>query len=115
MINREQAKRSVGKGWHSLIDEFYDEFPESKVVQVKEKYGSLRCYLTSGTDKMFELISEAEEQSYTICETCGNAGQLMATDNDHPCGWLKTLCFKCVETNEFYKKQLYAPVADEQQ
>ena len=86
-----------------------------KASQVKEKYGSLRCYLTSGTDKMFELISEAEEQSCTICETCGNAGQLMATDNNHPCGWLKTLCFKCVETNEFYKKQLYAPVADEQQ
>lgn len=57
--------------------------------QIKEKYGTLRWYMTSYLPEIEEIISEAEKQSETTCEVCGKPGSLR-TD-----GWLKTLCDEC--------------------
>lgn len=64
-----------------------------RVVQVKEKWGGLRFY-TDGlpvdiADEIDVLISKAESDSYTICEVCGNTGQLRKG------GWWRTLCDDC--------------------
>ncbi len=56
------------------------------VVQVKEKFGSLRFYVDGGTETIYELIGLAENMSGYICEKCGNSGSLQGN------GWLKTLC-----------------------
>ena len=58
--------------------------------QVKEKFGSLRFYLTSGTEEMWALTHEFELRSETICQDCGAPGELR---NDYH--WLSTLCEKC--------------------
>lgn len=58
--------------------------------QCKEKYGSLRFYLTCGTDEMFDLINEYEEKSSHICEDCGAPGKLR--DEDY---WILTQCDSC--------------------
>jgi hypothetical protein len=60
-------------------------------VQVKEKFGGLRFYVTGGTDAQHTMIEFAENMSYRICEDCG-------TTKDAKCrrqGWHRTLCVPC--------------------
>jgi len=57
------------------------------VVQVKEKFGGLRFYVTPATHKIFDRIHEVEEESFHICEVCGKPGKLR---NKIP--WWQTLC-----------------------
>lgn len=44
--------------------------------QVKEKFGSLRFYLAFSTEEMEEVIHEFEEESKSVCETCGHPGKM---------------------------------------
>lgn len=62
-------------------------------VQIKEKYGTLRFYMSTETDKMSKLIAKAEARSEVTCEKCGDKGKLR-TD-----GWYTTLC------TEHYKER----------
>jgi len=87
MITRENAKRMVGPGWASLIDEIYDILPEDVcVTQVKEKFGGLRFYVGSASSEIFDFIDKIEAKSLTICEQCGEPGEARRG------GWIKTLC-----------------------
>ena len=45
-----------------------------RVVQIKEKYGTLRVYVEDGTNEAFDLIDSAETASETTCEACGKPG-----------------------------------------
>jgi hypothetical protein len=96
------------------------EIDKDKLVrftQVKEKFGQLRIYYVIGNepknitidnvvttesitiksninnldDKVFDILIEAERESSTICEVCGEPGKIKNT------GWIKTLCNKCLE------------------
>lgn len=92
--SRTQALISIGSGWAKLINRLFDAKPEDTlVVQVKEKFGGLRFYTHETTDSFSKLISEAEAESYTVCENCGDSGKLN-TDRY----WVKTLCTKCLKT-----------------
>jgi len=55
-------------------------------VQVKEKFGGLRFYLSATTDEMDALVDKAEEDSFKICEVCGKPGEPRGG------GWISTLC-----------------------
>lgn len=66
-----------------------DQFGFPKASQVKEKYGTLRFYMSTSTDEMEDAIREAEEESAKTCEMCGNKGKLRGT------GWVWTMCAKC--------------------
>lgn len=91
-----------GPGWYDLIAELSTkleailEKEEEKetmyAVQVKEKYGTLRFYMSLATDEMWKLIEEAEHKSATICERCGKEGKI------RPLGWVMTLCDQCFES-----------------
>jgi len=61
-----------------------EELPHAQ--QVKEKFGTLRFYLSTGTDEMYQIINEAEERSAQECEECGQPGCLRQG------GWISTLC-----------------------
>jgi hypothetical protein len=83
--------------------------PQCKAVQVKEKFGGLRFYVTfqsvDGADEGDEdsletrrfvsevlgMISFAESMSHRICEVCGSRGVLRTG------GWQRTLCDSCEE------------------
>lgn len=67
-----------------------------RVTQVKEKYGSLRFYVGSATDKIFKLIKKAEDKSCTTCEVCGTDAKLAQRD-----GWYATLCIDCAKKNNY--------------
>jgi hypothetical protein len=62
------------------------------VRQVKEKFGTLRFYLSFYTsDTVHQLITAAEEKSYDICERCGLAGELRSSN------WIHVSCHSCEE------------------
>jgi ribosomal protein L37AE/L43A len=88
-----------GDGWFNLIDELSSKIIELdknvEAIQVKEKFGGLRFYITSSTNDVHELISLYEHKSFTICEECGQPGMLR-TDK----GWWRTLCDKCNNHSE---------------
>lgn len=48
--------------------------PRYRAHQVKEKFGTLRFYMSETTDAMRSLICTAEQASATLCEDCGAAG-----------------------------------------
>lgn len=114
---REEALRSVGRGWASLINGLYDVLEEEiaslgtcsgheededegevalcqrchppQVLQVKEKFGGLRFYTSWSTPRFEERIEQSTAASYRLCEDCGEPGQLRYD------GWLRTLCDAC--------------------
>jgi hypothetical protein len=75
-----------------MIVEMGEEFEDGCCAsQVKEKYGTLRFYMSSETDEMDAAIHKAEYLSSKTCDICGKAGRLRG---EH---WVQTLCDKCVE------------------
>jgi hypothetical protein len=78
-------------GWYQLIKDLITDLIElgwnKEICQVKEKFGGLRFYINEGSDEIHDRITEAERQSYEICEITGKPGQLR---ND--IGWYTTLC-----------------------
>jgi hypothetical protein len=46
------------------------------VLQVKEKFGTLRFYVSQHTDEIDERINSAQEESSRTCEICGQLGSL---------------------------------------
>lgn len=87
-----------GNGWFEIVWDLSNKLeamilalPEEargpySASQVKEKFGTLRFYMSSETDEMSDAIREAEEQSAVTCETCGNPGTSGGSE------WLRTAC-----------------------
>jgi hypothetical protein len=86
----------VDSGWYPLIKELIEDLIKlgwnKQVCQVKEKFGGLRFYINEGSNEIYERIVKAEKDSYEICETCGEKGDIR-TD----IGWYRTLCNKHYE------------------
>lgn len=57
------------------------------VVQIKQKFGGLRFYTVNHTDEVLQLITAAEDKSFTICEMCGQPGKTYSIRY-----WLTSLC-----------------------
>lgn len=88
---------SCGDGWFDLVYELCTKLKETVyddffVSQVKEKLGGLRFYVHGAKDEEWDLISEYEEKSYTICEGCGKPGEIKKIG-----GWFSTACDSCNE------------------
>ena len=91
-LTREDALDCVGPGWAKIINRLYDTLPKSTyVTQVKEKWGSLRFYIGSGSNRTFDLIRDAENESAATCEVCGEPGEIITT------GWWKCRCPACAK------------------
>jgi len=85
-----------GDGWFDLINNLITKIDELdvnnevRIFQIKEKFGGLRVYIDGpGTDEIYDLIEKAENESYKICEKCGNPGK------PNKKGWISTLCDEC--------------------
>jgi len=57
-----------------------------RVLQIKEKGGSMRFYVSHANDRQRGMISIVEALSERMCELCGAPGKLLIG------GWLKTRC-----------------------
>ena len=56
------------------------------VIQVKEKFGSLRFYYQGGDDTISGMVRMAESMSAVMCEECGAPAETRGP------GWIRTLC-----------------------
>jgi len=65
------------------------------VVQVKEKFGTLRFYIQAGTDAHYNYISFAESMSAVTCETCGKPGKRLGRR------WIYTACEEHAEDDDW--------------
>jgi hypothetical protein len=87
-----------GDGWFDLVSRLCESLEpvvaeaEKKsgkpfeVLQVKEKFGTLRFRVSQHTDEIDERINSAQEESSRTCEICGQCGKLTN---------LQTRCDKC--------------------
>ena len=92
-----------GDGWFNLLYKLSTEIkgtlmrnPSEKtkdyaIVNVKEKFGELRCHQVHGTPETSRLILEAAWRSRAICEFCGKPGELRRGLR------AKTLCDLCYQ------------------
>jgi hypothetical protein len=84
---------ACGDGWFKLLWDLSEAIDKTNpdenfnVQQVKEKFAGLRFYVSGSTKEINELISEAEDKSYKICEICGRKGK------PRNYRWVVTLCF----------------------
>lgn len=74
---------------------------ECAASTVKEKFGTLRFYMTTSTDEMEAAITEAEKISAKTCEDCGKPGK-----NQSIGGWWRTVCPACKKS--YIKEQTNA-------
>ena len=89
----------INDGWYKLVyelilkirinDEAKDKWV-TKVTQCKEKFGGLRFYVTGTSDKNWDLIREAEQKSYGVCEVTASEVEVGVWNS----GWIITLCKK---------------------
>jgi hypothetical protein len=57
-----------------------------EVLQVKEKFGGLRFYVSHANDAIRQRIGAAAEESFRTCEVCGQPGKQRQGD------WIETRC-----------------------
>ena len=81
---------SISSGWYDLVFNLCKNIEKAisslrrknipVILQIKSKFGGLRVYLSHSEYGISELTKEAEEKSYSICETCGESGKLINVD-----------------------------------
>jgi hypothetical protein len=92
--NKGMASRSL-ECWENYKGKVYCATVPNHLLYVRRNGkpvwcgNSLRFYMTTETDEIEKLISEAEDASAVTCECCGAAGTLRTQ------GWCFTLCDKC--------------------
>lgn len=97
-ISREHALSSVGAGWADLVNELYDELPNGAIVSdVKEKFGTLRFYVSNCSEEYQQFVDTIEELSRITCEACGEKGETR-----FDLSWYKTLCDNCYDNEIGY-------------
>lgn len=90
-------------GWYELLRQLFTKletlwkaYPNGQpadapvILQVKEKFGLLRVYLSWQTAAMSSAIKDAEAKSARTCEICGQPGTMHQRGN-----WLRTTCESC--------------------
>ena len=95
-----------GNGWFKhilllseMLSSYLKQHPELieefRVVQVKEKFGTLRYYVHGGDDNIERLIDLFEITSHLYCENCGTTETVKSTD-----GWVQYLCETCIKAKK---------------
>ena len=104
--NNRWSMPSTQKGWDEIIISLSSKINEHvkhwsksdqpKVLQIKEKFGELRFYISTEDIHISKLISEAEYEAFKTCEFCGNKENIRQFQKGkRKYGWIKRLCEKC--------------------
>ena len=102
-----------GEGWYPLLKDLDEKlaylYPDYKIQQVKEKFGTLRFYCSFGETEGIklqiaeDLVNQAESRSSYTCEDCGAAKYGRISKGGYKNvelrnnGWYMTLCDDCNE------------------
>ena len=87
-----------GAGWYPILVRLEERLgeidPDYRVLQIKEKFGTLRFYLAGQYDELGKAaVAEAEAEAARTCELCGSRGHLRTRTS-----WLRTLCDDCARS-----------------
>lgn len=89
---------SCPAGWEDIVYEacvrFSDLDQPVDVVQVKQKFGSLRLYTNQYTPEIERIVKDAEEQCRHTCERCGSKDGSVERFSG-TAGWILNLCKPC--------------------
>jgi len=100
----EDATIQCGTGWLNLIHETCEKLSQAdtdvKIDGIGEKFGALRIMFNHSDKAALEIISKAEEASYSVCEVCGEPGHKQAGS------WIKVRCMPCQSEHSTYLKLL---------
>ena len=88
-------------GWYPILARLEERLrtidPDYRVLQIKEKFGTLRFYWTGRNyDAGETVVADAEKESARTCEVCGSPGCLRTRG-----GWLRTLCADCAHSGGY--------------
>jgi hypothetical protein len=81
-----EALSKIQEHVRELYNAKHIESKEIVVTQIKEKYGTLRIYMSSEDDVIEDIISKAHKKSSKTCEICGKRGKIRGSS------WLYTAC-----------------------
>ena len=106
------------KGWKKafgkqICDELKDAIESNhlsnyKVLQVKEKYGTLRWYDEGGNKNTCNIIDKYEKISEKVCQLCGKPATHMSK------GWIGYYCEDCIKyTSEENRIKIPRPKEDD--
>lgn len=91
---------NMPEGWRKafgeqMCEEIADVLTEEgllydyRIVQIKEKWGSLRWYDSGATTAIYKIVSKYEKLSSRICVKCGAPATKITT------GWIMPVCDEC--------------------
>lgn len=83
------------KALQSHVDNCHPQPPQIVAEQVKEKYGTLRFYVSGGDLTHSGMIDFAERLSGEICEECGSTKNVGCTS-----GWVSVRCEECAKKHD---------------
>ena len=77
-----------GNGWAHLYEPLIDRCIAEgvEILQIKEKFGGLRFYVSLCSKELQDMIDAAELKSFSTCEVCGEKGEVRYRK------WIRTLC-----------------------
>jgi len=84
-------------GWYDIIYRMAKELVATsegdrlQVVQLKEKFATLRVYTNNYSSEVNTIIKKYEEESSHTCEICGTKENVEIKGN----AWIRTLCTSC--------------------
>ena len=118
-FGKHQGYIECGDGWDWILKELHEKLVyldrRYTILQVKEKFGTLRFYLGQGGRTknvairlMHDAINRAEYLSSGTCELCGNSSVVADSERGiqydqsvglkfDQYGWYQTLCDTCAE------------------
>lgn len=80
----------VGPGWTKLVtklcEDLFADGWDGRLLQIKEKFGGLRFYISAESENAYALIDAAERESDRTCDVCGAPGHQTGR------GWIVTRC-----------------------
>ena len=83
---------AIPAGWrpilHDAVERLHSIDATIRIVQAKEKFGSLRLHLDHGSTEAYDVIDAARTKSERSCELCGADAQLRRTLD----GYYSTRC-----------------------
>jgi len=106
-----------GEGWKKLyqpIIDYIEEYNKGKeeddkieIYQIKEKFGTLSCYVSEKTDELRKMIEDAEAQSYHTCEICGKHINKQIVEHH----WIYPMCRECYDGMKERQEQAMEEIA----
>lgn len=84
---------NIGNGWLGILERLFKTLIklgwDRTVINVKEKFGGMSVFLDNLPENATYFIIEAEKETNTICEVCGEPGEKHTINR-----WVHTLCDK---------------------